>query len=52
MNLKYIQKRLQDIENRGFIQTRRKGSTGIGHTLEQELQLDENNLAIPDLGGK
>lgn len=52
MNLKEIQNRLQDLKDRGFIPTHRRGPTGIGHTLEQELQLDENNLAIPDLGGR
>ena len=52
MNLKEIQKRLEELKNRGYIPTHRKGPTGIGHTLEQELQLDENNLAIPDLGGR
>ena len=52
MNLKQIQKRLADLKERGYIETHRKGPTGIGHTLEQELQLDENNLAIPDLGGR
>ena len=52
MNLKEIQKRLEGLKERGYIKTHRKGPTGIGHTLEQELQLDENNLAIPDLGGR
>ena len=52
MNLKEIQKRLEVLKGRGYIETHRKGPTGIGHTLEQELQLDENNLAIPDLGGR
>ena len=52
MNLKEIQERLKELKNCGFIPTHRKGPTGIGHTLEQELQLDENNLAIPDLGGR
>ncbi|MDE0471219.1 MAG: MvaI/BcnI family restriction endonuclease [Ekhidna sp.] len=52
MNLKEIQQRLEDLKGRGFISTHRRGPTGIGHTLEQELQLDENNLAIPDLGGR
>ena len=52
MNLQEIQNRLQELKDRGFIPTHRKGPTGIGHTLEQELQLDENNLAIPDLGGR
>jgi len=52
MNLKEIQERLEGLKERGYIQTHRQGPTGIGHTLEQELQLDENNLAIPDLGGR
>ncbi len=52
MTIKEIQNHLQSLKNRGFIPTRRKGPTGIGHTLEQELELDESNLAIPDLGGR
>ena len=52
MKLKDIQNRLQELKSRGFIPTNRKGSTGIGHTIEQELQLNENNLAIPDLDGR
>ena len=52
MNLKEIQKRLTDLKDRGFIKTYRRGPTGIGYTLEQELQLDENNLSIPDIGGR
>lgn len=28
----------------------RKGATGIGHTLEQLLELEENNLVVPDFG--
>jgi len=52
MNLKEIQKRLEKLKNRGYIPTHRKGPTGIGHALEQELQLGESNLAIPDLGGR
>ncbi len=32
--------------------SRREGSTSIGHTLEQELGLTENNLAIPDISGR
>lgn len=52
MNFKDIQKKLQALKDKGFVETRRRGPTGIGHTLEQELQLTENNLAIPDLGGR
>jgi len=52
MTLNEIQYKLQELKDRGFIETHRKGPTGIGHTLEQELQLAETNLAIPDIGGR
>ena len=51
MTLKEITKRLHFIKNKGFITSKRKGPTGIGHTLESELGLKENNLSIPDIGG-
>jgi hypothetical protein len=38
------------LRERGFIKTTRRGPTGIGHTLETTLNIDENNLAVPDLG--
>lgn len=31
------------------MQSHRKGPTGVGHTLEQELGMTENNIAGPDL---
>ncbi len=34
----------------GWVQSSRKGPTGIGHTLEEWLCLPENNIALPDLG--
>jgi len=52
MRLKDLIKRLEDIEGKGFIQTIRKGPTGIGHLLENELGLNETNIAIPDIGGR
>ncbi len=52
MTLREIQSKLQDLQHRGFVGTYRNGPTGIGHTLERELQLDETNLAVPDLGGR
>ena len=52
MTLKEIENKLRKLKERGFIITHRKGPTGIGHTLEQELQLSETNLAIPDIGGR
>jgi len=39
------------IKARGFIKSHRKGDTGVGHTLEQELGLTENNIAEPDIEG-
>ncbi len=52
MTLKEIQNNLEELKNHGFILSHRKGPTGIGHTLEQELKLNETNLAIPDIGGR
>lgn len=34
----------------GWIASKRKGSTGIGYTLETLLGIEENNIALPDLG--
>lgn len=46
-----IQK-LKDIKSKGFVPSTRAGSTGIGHTLESLLGITENNIAIPDIGGR
>ncbi len=52
MTLKEIKNCLEQLSRKGFVPTRRKGPTGVGHTLEQELGLTETNLAIPDIGGR
>ncbi len=52
MLLKELIKRIDNLKNKGFIQTLRKGPTGIGHLLESELGLNETNIAIPDIGGR
>ncbi|MFP4528412.1 MAG: MvaI/BcnI family restriction endonuclease [Candidatus Kapaibacterium sp.] len=52
MTIKEIQNKLIEIHQKGFIESKRKGPTGIGYTLESELNLLENNLAIPDIGGR
>ncbi len=39
-----------ELRGKGFIRTKRRGPTGVGHTLEATLNLSENNLALPDLG--
>ena len=43
-------KKLKKIRNKGFIPPKIKGPTGVGYTLECELGITENNIAIPDLG--
>lgn len=45
-----FKKSFAKIKNAGWIRSKRKGPTGIGQTLEQLLGLDENNIALPDLG--
>ncbi len=47
-----IQKRLEEIRDMGYIESLRRGSTGIGYTFESYFGLDETNLQIPDLGGR
>ena len=42
MNFQDFIPKYQQIKARGFIKTHRKGNTGVGHTLEQELGLTEN----------
>jgi hypothetical protein len=52
MNLQQLQVKLNKLKNRGYVSSLRKGPTGIGYTLEKELNLKENNVAIPDIGGR
>ena len=52
MQLKDLIKKLEELKKRGFIQTIRKGPTGIGHLAENELGIAETNIAIPDIGGR
>ncbi len=52
MRLSELKSRLVTIRDEGFVQTRRKGPTGVGFTLESLLELSENNLPIPDIGGR
>ena len=52
MRLPEVRARLQELEAAGFVPSERRGPTGIGHTLESRLGLDENNLPIPDIGGR
>jgi len=52
MRLKEVTTKLQEIKNKGFIQSLRKGSTGIGYTFETLFGVQENNIPIPDIGGR
>jgi len=51
MNYEELKERLVDIKNRGFIETLRKGNTGVGYTLETLLEIEENNDAGADIEG-
>lgn len=52
MTLREIECRLRALKAEGYIQTVRRGSTGIGHTFEQKMGLSETNIPVPDLGGR
>ena len=52
MNLKEVQNKLQEIKNKGFVESLRRGSTGIGYTFETLFGVKENNIPIPDIGGR
>lgn len=50
MTLNEFIKEFSKIKDLGWVKSERKGSTGVGHTLEKLLDLPENNIASPDLG--
>ncbi|GMT42336.1 MAG: hypothetical protein IEMM0002_0747 [bacterium] len=52
MNLSQLKRELRKLEGKGFIPSKRKGSTGVGYTFECELGFKENNIPIPDAGGR
>jgi|Deesub1362B_J571_1020462.scaffolds.fasta_scaffold00647_15 hypothetical protein len=49
MNLVEFIEKIRELRERGYVKTKRKGDTGVGHTLEQEIGLTENNISGPDL---
>lgn len=51
MDLATLKKELQRIKNLGFIPTHRSGDTGIGKTLEDLLNIKENNIPLHDIAG-
>lgn len=51
MTIEEFTEKFEKIKNQGFVQTMRKGPTGIGYTLETLLGIKENNAANPDIDG-
>lgn len=49
-NLQEFKEKFIDICNMGWIETHRRGRTGIGKTLEDLLEIEENNVDGPDFG--
>lgn len=45
-----IKKKLKDLASKGWVKSRRSHNTGVGKTLEDYLDLQENNIALPDFG--
>lgn len=52
MRLPELRQLLQELDELEFVESERRGPTGIGHTLEKWLGVSENNLPIPDIGGR
>lgn len=50
MTLEQLIRKITEIKNKGFIKTHRSNDTGIGKTLEDLLEIPENNLRLPDVG--
>jgi len=50
MDVNEFKVQFNHIRDMGYIKSHRKGSTGVGKTLEDLLSLQENNIASPDLG--
>jgi hypothetical protein len=50
MNFDEFLIKMKEIQKKGFIESHRKGDTGIGKTLEDLLGITENNIAGPDFG--
>ncbi len=50
MNLAEFITKFEEIKAMGWVKSKRRGSTGIGYTLEELLGIPENNISAPDLG--
>ena len=49
-NLKEFVEKFEKITELGWVKTHRAGPTGIGKTLEDLLEIPENNIDGPDFG--
>ena len=50
LTIERFKKKFTQVKEKGWVKSKRKGPTGIGQTLEQLLGIEENNIALPDLG--
>jgi hypothetical protein len=50
MTLDEFQENFAKIKLAGYVRSTRSGPTGVGHTFETLLGLEEDNIALPDLG--
>jgi len=50
LTVERFRKKFVHVKAKGWVKSKRKGTTGIGQTLEQLLGIEENNIALPDLG--
>lgn len=50
MSLSIFREKFAEIRQKGWVASKRRGNTGIGYTLETLLGIEENNIALPDLG--
>lgn len=50
MTLNQLVQKLKQIKEMGFIPTTRAHQGGVGNTLENQLDIKENNLHLPDIG--
>lgn len=51
MDLDTFKKKLQQVKKLGLVPTHRHGNTGIGKTLEDLLDIKENNIPLHDITG-
>lgn len=50
-NIKELLDKFKIINKMGYVETKRKGTTGIGYTLESLLNKEEDSNSLPDING-